>query len=330
MGRLKINLRRWNAVDDFVQAAKMQTRPHERVVIEFVGEAGSDAGGLTRDFLTIATDPLFDKAFGTTEDGTQRWFHPNDECAKNQEIVDFAFAAGFLVRIAVDSTEPISSRFADPIFEKLSGSAMSLAHLGQISPTVLSGLNSIRKNFDEGIDPCVFFEDGRPVTAESFDAFQDEYVKKAMETDVSVAFEAFQRGFLLGDRERPPRDDEVRSICSAPTVVDWDELRRTQNLTEYRPDDVPVKLFWSIFEAFEEEDKKKLLGFITGSRECPIGGFSRGHITLERRPWDPKRPSLAKAHTCSRRLELPDITDRDGMLRLLRICIDWGAEFHMG
>jgi hypothetical protein len=226
--------------------------------------------------------------------------------------------------------EPISAHFVDAIIDKLEGKKMTLSHLRQISPEVVSRLESARKQCEQTRDLGLFFEDGTPVTADSFDEYERQYVEKRLTADVSCAFEAFRLGFFgredidCEEMYRPDTQD-LRELCSASRDVNWNALRESQSLHDYAPDDTPVQLFWSIFESWTEEMKKKMLWFITGSEFCPLR-YSGGGITLKRVPWNDEKPTLPLAHTCLRCLDLPAITDRGTMEKMLGICIEWGGE----
>jgi hypothetical protein len=108
-------------------------------------------------------------------------------------------------------------------------------------------------------------------------------------------------------------------------------MREYQRLTDYSRTDVPVTLFWSVFDGFSEEQKKKMLWFITGSPLAPALGFQIEPILLKRIVCGAERQGrIPVAHTCFRRLDLPDITDEAVMAKVLQICLDSQVDSGVG
>jgi hypothetical protein len=92
-----------------------------------------------------------------------------------------------------------------------------------------------------------------------------------------------------------------------------------------------VKWFWRAVEELEQEEKKKLLQFATGTDRVPVAGFgalqsSDGKLCpfgLEAVPL--KSGKLPRAHTCFNRIDLPLYTSYADCLVNLRTALCEGT-----
>jgi ubiquitin-protein ligase E3 A len=63
-------------------------------------------------------------------------------------------------------------------------------------------------------------------------------------------------------------------VCGSP-VLDFDDLEAgTRYEDGYEEDSVEIQNFWSIVREFDEDEKKRMLMFCTGSDRSPIDGLS--------------------------------------------------------
>ncbi|XP_044531297.1 E3 ubiquitin-protein ligase HECW1 [Gracilinanus agilis] len=148
------------------------------------------------------------------------------------------------------------------------------------------------------------------------------------------------RGHLLGARPEGTEESRKHGLPSSPrrqpganTVVDsrlvsvFDarelelviagtaeiDLNDWRNNTEYRggyhDGHIVIRWFWAAVERFNNEQRLRLLQFVTGTSSVPYEGFAalRGSNGLRRfciEKWG-KITSLPRAHTCFNRLDLP-------------------------
>lgn len=72
-----------------------------------------------------------------------------------------------------------------------------------------------------------------------------------------------------------------------------------------------------------------VLAFWTGSEEVPPLGFHK-RLEVDFVPNNAMVNRLPVAHTCNLSLELPrGVKEPDGMIRVMKIAIGWGGEFHL-
>jgi hypothetical protein len=130
-------------------------------------------------------------------------------------------------------------------------------------------------------------------------------------TDRADRFKAFRTGFEIA------RDTPLLKRLSAHDywlllmgreVVDWDELGEVREYRGYGPNAVPVQLFWKLFGEMNEGTKRKMLHFMTGSSRAPIGWIASILLTIVK---GADRTRLPTAHSCGRKLALPDVPDKE-------------------
>jgi hypothetical protein len=329
-----IRLNRSEALEDFVRFAEEHYASYqgEPFRIEFIGEPGIDVGGLTREFFTLISAPLLQRAFTAADNQHLLWLPRENDCDSGR--LQLLLAAGFLIRLAAESSQSISSALPLVLFAKLRGLQLKLEDLREISPDVVASLVAARDLCNKGEDIGLYLLDDREVTAELFDQYESEQINSALTANVRSAFHAFQVGFeglYEGENVGVLSAEEIHARVTGERSVDWAEMKENCQLDGYSLADVPVVLFWSVFDALPEEQKIRMLQFVTSSECAPAQGFANNPIRFCRMYWNPAtRGPLPVAHTCFRRLDLPAITDEESMRWALRICIENSQGFGLG
>ena len=95
--------------------------------------------------------------------------------------------------------------------------------------------------------------------------------------------------------------------------------------------------FWEVVEDFSDEDRARLLQFVTGTSTPPAQGFkalqsndgfarvfSIHGLPLPSERQRAKRPACLwpKAHTCFNKIDLPNYDNREQLERMLTLCIN--------
>eukprot|EP00005_Dracoamoeba_jomungandri_P010878 CAMPEP_0174275398 /NCGR_PEP_ID=MMETSP0439-20130205/59802_1 /TAXON_ID=0 /ORGANISM="Stereomyxa ramosa, Strain Chinc5" /LENGTH=886 /DNA_ID=CAMNT_0015367497 /DNA_START=431 /DNA_END=3087 /DNA_ORIENTATION=- len=110
-------------------------------------------------------------------------------------------------------------------------------------------------------------------------------------------------------------------FCGLPNI-DFEDFRtNSQSFTGN-----PIDWFWIAVSEFTQEERAKLLQFITGSSQLPIGGFKElsQPITIVRS--FTTTDSLPTAHTCFNRLDLPAYSSYESLYQKLHYAVTEGAE----
>nr|XP_008525524.1 PREDICTED: E3 ubiquitin-protein ligase HECW1-like [Equus przewalskii] len=151
------------------------------------------------------------------------------------------------------------------------------------------------------------------VTEKNKKEYIERMVKWRVERGVVQQTEALVRGFyeVVDSRLVSVFDArELELVIAGTAEIDLNDWR---NHTEYRggyhDGHLVIRWFWAAVERFNNEQRLRLLQFVTGTSSVPYEGFAalRGSNGLRRfciEKWG-KITSLPRAHTCFNRLDLP-------------------------
>ena len=89
-----------------------------------------------------------------------------------------------------------------------------------------------------------------------------------------------------------------------------------------------ITSFWRVAQALEAADKRRLLLFVTGSNQGPIGGLGRLEFKVQR--MCPDTEGLPTASTCFNLLLLPEYSSEEKLrrkvLQAIRECSGFGLQ----
>ena len=91
-----------------------------------------------------------------------------------------------------------------------------------------------------------------------------------------------------------------------------------------------IKLFWRVLvEDFTEEERQKLLKFVTSTPRAPLLGFGQLNPRFSVRDSGTDEERLPSTSTCVNLLKLPVYRTREGLRRKLRYSVNAGAGFNL-
>ena len=110
--------------------------------------------------------------------------------------------------------------------------------------------------------------------------------------------------------------EELELLLAGLPHIDVADLRANTEYAGLRPTDELVSWFWAAVESFSEQDRARLLMFVTGTSKVPLGGFKdlRGQrgpqkFTLQRAHAANPAFSLPASHPGFNQLDLPNCAD---------------------
>ncbi|XP_033105592.1 ubiquitin-protein ligase E3A-like [Anneissia japonica] len=159
--------------------------------------------------------------------------------------------------------------------------------------------------------------------------YVDYYVKYILTDSVAKQFEAFSRGFHLvcgGPALKLFQAEETELLVCGNPELDFKALEACttyeDGFTRYHR---TIKAFWSVVHSLNQNQKKKLLNFITGSDRVPVKGLSSLPIVIQRHGPDSDR--LPTAMTCFNRLLLPSYSSKEKLRNRITIALENGKGF---
>ncbi|XP_070568117.1 probable E3 ubiquitin-protein ligase HECTD2 [Ptychodera flava] len=334
--------------DTLAQIRLKQSDLKKPLKIKFVGggEQGLDLGGLQKEFFQLITESIFDPNYGMftyLEESRMLWI--NGASFESQEEFELV---GIILGLAIYNGIILDIHFPTTIYKKLQGEDLDLQDLMEFQPSLGRGLKELLEYEDEvEFTFCQTFQisyqsmgemvtvdlvpNGSevPVTNQNRTHFVDLYLKHLLEDNIATQFEAFARGFHLvcgGEALKLFCGQEIELlICGSPDL-DFKALELSttydDGFTKQHP---TIKAFWSVIHSLDEDQKKKLLNFITGSDRVPLKGLSSLPVVIQRNGPDSDR--LPTAMTCFNRLLLPSYATRDKLKERLLTAIENGKGF---
>ncbi|XP_046964595.1 E3 ubiquitin-protein ligase HECW2 isoform X1 [Vanessa cardui] len=335
-GKLKLHIRRDHLLEDAfrrIMSCSKKELQKGKLCVLWDGEEGLDYGGPSREFFFLLSRELFNPYYGLFEysandtytvhvspmsafvDNHHEWFRFSGRVLGLALVHGYLLEAWFtralyraLLRLppALEDVDALDAQFAASLRWLQSARCVSSLELTFAVSERLADGRVLERELKAG---------GRdvPVTERNKKEYLEKLVRWRVERGVAEQSEWLVRGFhevvdprLVGAFDA--RELEL-VIAGAPEldVSDW------RNNTEYRGgyhDAHPVILcFWQAIDRFTNEQRLRLVQFVTGTSSIPYEGFSalRGstgprRFCIER--WG-RIESLPRAHTCFNRLDLP-------------------------
>jgi hypothetical protein len=223
-----------------------------RLIVNFRGEEGVDAGGVTREYFHLVIEQAFSPDYGLFRVLRNRyhWFNSAALLPKTEARRVYRWL-GTLVALALFNQMTLPLRFPLLLYKKLVGRPIGHRDLEDIDPELMQSFASIKEMKAKGEDvsavglrftatqeiygeirtvPLVDGGETMDVTNENCEDYIDRYFKWFTTTSIETAFEAFSVGFYKLFDERMLEifsADEFDVLVSGETELDWGALRDT-------------------------------------------------------------------------------------------------------
>ncbi|XP_075068217.1 ubiquitin-protein ligase E3C [Mixophyes fleayi] len=319
-------------------------------------EAGIDGGGIFREFLNELLKSGFNPNQGFFKTTNEGLLYPNPAA---QMLVGDSFARhyyflGRMLGKALYENMLVELPFASFFLSKLLGTSadVDIHHLASLDPEMYKnllflksyegdveelGLNFTVVNNDLGEAQVVELKLGGkdiPVTSSNRIAYIHLVADYRLNKQIRQHCLAFRQGLAnVVNLEclRMFDQQEIQVLISGAQVpICLDDLKSFTNYSGgYTADHPVIKIFWRVVENFTDEEKRKLLKFVTSCSRPPLLGFKElypafcihnGGSDLERLP---------TASTCMNLLKLPEFYDENLMRSKLLYAIECAAGFEL-
>ncbi|XP_040320440.1 ubiquitin-protein ligase E3C isoform X2 [Herpailurus yagouaroundi] len=319
-------------------------------------EAGIDGGGIFREFLNELLKSGFNPNQGFFKTTNEGLLYPSP--AAHMLVGDsFARHYYFLGRMlgkALYENMLVELPFAGFFLSKLLGTSadVDIHHLASLDPEVYKnllflksyegdveelGLNFTVVNNDLGEAQVVELKFGGkdiPVTSANRIAYIHLVADYRLNRQIRQHCLAFRQGLanvLNLEWLRMFDQQEIQVLISGAQVpISLEDLKSFTNYSGgYSADHPVIKVFWRVVEGFTDEEKRKLLKFVTSCSRPPLLGFKElypafcihnGGSDLERLP---------TASTCMNLLKLPEFYDETLLRSKLLYAIECAAGFEL-
>jgi len=261
--------------------------------------------------------------------------------------------AGRVLGIALIHQYLLDAFFTRPFYKALlRDTNWTLSDLETLDPEYCQSLTWIKENditdvldltFSVTEDKCGHIverdlkENGRnlPVTEKNKFEYINRLIKWRVERGVQQQTEALVKGFYeVVDSKQVQIFDarELELVLCGTIEIDLNDWKKnTDYRSGYHQLHQVIVWFWQAVDRFDNEQKLKLLQFVTGTSSIPYEGFAalRGSNGLRKfciERWGTS-DALPRAHTCFNRLDLPAYPNFDTLYDKLILAIEETSGF---
>merc|ERR1712224_953394 len=346
-GHVKIVVRRHSLLSDSVDAIMSLGRDdmRKRGRIEFMGEPGIEAGGLTREWFQLVTEQIFDPDFGLWLSSNNNQMSMTINAASHiscpdDHLIYFRFLGRVMGRALFDQ-QLIKGHMVRHLYKHILGWPITFEDLEAQDEEYYNSLKKFPTMEDLSI-LCLDFTvteetlgvrndvelipggNMKEVTAENLPQYLEANLKYRMLNRCKPQTTELMLGFFDIIPEPAltvfdPNELEL-ILCGLPTIDMNDWIDNTKYSGYYEANgrrDQVVEWFWDVVkDDFDQEMKARLLQFVTGTSGVPPRGFS----VLQGNDGNIKKFCIhgvsrdqyvyPRAHTCFNRIDLPNYSSK--------------------
>lgn len=370
---LQLNVRRDQVFQDSYKALYFKSADemkYGKLNIRFNGEEGVDAGGVTREWFQVLARGIFnpDWALWQPVASDRTTFHPNPLSPINGEHLVYFKFIGRIIGKALHEGRVLDCHFSRAVYKRMLGKQPNLKDLesmdldyykslcwileNDITDIITEDFSVVEEQFgDEKVVDLI--ENGRnvPVTEENKREYVQKLVEYRLTTSVTDQLEHFVHGFhdiIPAELVAIFDEQELELLISGLPEIDVDDWKANTEYHNYNANSPQVTWFWRIVRAMSNEERAKLLQFITGTSKVPLNGFKdlegmqgttrfssklnpsvevmcSTNVEIVHR--DPSQDRLPTSHTCFNQLDLPAYDNQETLKTNIMTAINLGADY---
>ncbi|KAJ8277741.1 hypothetical protein GJAV_G00079370 [Gymnothorax javanicus] len=356
-GKIKLIIRRDHLLEgtfNQVMAYSRKELQKNKLYVTFVGEEGLDYSGPSREFFFLLSQELFNPYYGLFEYSANDTYtvqiSPMSAFVENH-LEWFRFS-GRILGLALIHQYLLDAFFTRPFYKALLRLPTDLSDLEYLDEEFHQSLQWMKDNDITDILDLTFTVNEEvfgqvterelrsgganiQVTEKNKKEYIERMVKWRVERGVVQQTEALVRGFyeVVDSRLVSVFDArELELVIAGTAEIDLNDWRtNTEYRGGYHDGHIVIRWFWGAVERFNNEQRLRLLQFVTGTSSVPYEGFAalRGSNGLRRfciEKWG-KITSLPRAHTCFNRLDLPPYPSYTMLYEKLLIAVEETSTF---
>uniref|UniRef100_A0A672ZXG6 HECT-type E3 ubiquitin transferase n=1 Tax=Sphaeramia orbicularis TaxID=375764 RepID=A0A672ZXG6_9TELE len=356
-GKTKLVIRREQLLEvtfNQVMSYSRKELQRNKLYVTFMGEEGLDYSGPSREFFFLLSQELFNPYYGLFEYSANDTYtvqiSPMSAFVENH-LEWFRFS-GRILGLALIHQYLLDAFFTRPFYKALLRLPTDLSDLEYLDEEFHQSLQWMKDNditdtldLTFTVNEEVFGQvterelksggSNLQVTEKNKKDYIERMAKWRVERGVVQQTEALVRGFyeVVDSRLVSVFDARELELVMAGTVeIDLSDWRsNTEYRGGYHDSHIVMRWFWAAVERFNNEQRLRLLQFVTGTSSVPYEGFAalRGSNGLRRfciEKWG-KTTSLPRAHTCFNRLDLPPYSSYQTLYEKLLVAVEETSTF---
>ncbi|WUR02868.1 E3 ubiquitin-protein ligase [Vairimorpha necatrix] len=332
----KIEIDRQNILGDSFEcimskhASELYSR--NRLQITFKNEIGSDEGGITREWISLLIDEIFDpknQLFHFPTDNITQMSPVKEELISQKNIMYYRFFGRIMGRMIISKVNA-DVKLHPIIWKLLLNIPCNHLDFEKADPEFYRNFMKLKENPEIVIDlQTSFEEDGIEfikngknilVNKDNINFYIDEFLKYKYITKFEKQVTEMKRGLFETINRNYLKNHSGKSfkllICGSENI-DFKNWIANTKYVNYYPAGKTIKWFWEVVKSFSDDEKKLLLQFVTGSSYLPGGGIKNiiGNNLYKTQFTISKKESfgdtlLPSSSTCSNTLMLPEYSSK--------------------
>ena len=313
---ISLVVNRTRAFSDALQLLNNATAASLSVLpgVRFLGESGTDAGGLRRDWFSMVTRLVFganstDPAGGlfAPKEGTE-YIELDVSRPFNADTRGAYTAVGRLLAMSVTLRTPLGVTLPRMFFSRLLGRAATMADLASDDPLIHRGLVAVQEGGPAMVRAVMGLndDDDCPTTEQYVADRLRELIPDAAEERLSAIREGFNSLIPIATIAPIISSDDLRSLVYGAPEISVDDLAahtRYDGLT-FTAASPQILWLWDWLRRSDNDMRRVFVRFVTGLSQLPVTGMAGLHpglyITQSR-----EGDLAPRSHTCSFGLDLP-------------------------
>jgi len=362
-GHMRMNVRREFLLGDSVSGVMGLSQKDLRKVwrLEFIGEEGIDAGGLTREWYQLITEELFNPESGlwifSQTNQMCMQINPASGLINEEHLVYFRFL-GRIMGKALFDRQLVAGHMVRHLYKHILGWPVTFDDLKLIDEDVHKNMMDLLDLDEDGLEESYL---DFTVTESVMGIVETiDLIPNGEDTDLALDnlpeyLEAYMKYKLVGNVQ--PQLTEILLgffdvipeplmtifdfqelellMCGLPTISIEDWKKHTLYTGEFdgtHGNNQWCQWFWEIVEDdFDDETKARLLQFVTGTSGVPSGGFA----VLQGNDGNVRKFTVhgvnadtclyPHAHTCFNRIDLPTAANKEELHERLKFSVQMAS-----
>ncbi|RLO11761.1 hypothetical protein DYB28_006247 [Aphanomyces astaci] len=305
-GHLLLKIRRDAVLEESMHLLMMIPAAdiRQRLRIEFIDEPGLDAGGLLREWVLLLCERLFDGSYGLFQSSHVEnfgyWINTNSAQLKPDHLKCFEFIGRLIAKCLLEG-QLLTVHFSLPLLKHILGVPISFSDLEFLDEDLCKNANWLRDHSDvdtlsldftvqpfdangKALPPIELVPGGGGIAVT--DANKDEYLVALLKYHMFDSVHEQVSALLKGIFDVLPRNllaafdyQELELLICGVPKIDVDDWKRHTDV-KFADFDHPSKAehkvidwFWAIVAEFSQDQRARLLQFVTGTSRVPVEGF---------------------------------------------------------
>lgn len=319
-----------NIIEDSMKALNNNSVKRRSIIIRYLQENGSDYGGLGRDWFSSVSYALISaQYFIPTPNGSTLIINKN-----KTDLAVYRFA-GQLIGLSLYSKKLINLKLTSSLWKQLIHQKVKLDDLKDYDTQIYNSLKWILDNKVDSLETYFVNNEGNELIENGYNILVDEtnkasyvslYLEDLLFTKYKSHIEKMIEGFNSVMDENTSSlftAEEWCLITNGEPKINIEELKTyavSEGVNHVENFDLLIKAI----SKWDEANIRKLLQFITGSSQLPIGGFSSyeyfgGKFKIY---FVQKSDRLPTTATCFNKMTIPAYNSEDLFNEKLTIALE--------